>query len=333
MSVVEKMLTELMAGQKSIQSDMTSMQSKTDDMHKELKTSINGLTTSMGDMVDKQKQAEIKMEDMSQKLNALYLEVKTHEKAIEELRSTGGEMEMDDESEGFVEPGSKKRRAPRAAPTPRGEPSAPSSEPTVARTFARGIDAYNECALVVKGFPKDMMSSAMAKHAKEYITKYAPEALHTVIKVKATNFKRFYTLEFPSKLSAASFKERVSEEGIEWTDKKSLATTKLRIQGDKSVSNRIIDATLYHLYPQMEKHLKDNNKWQDGVKLGSTGTPRKFFLTNADDEGFTFFTIRVEDSKLANIVPNYEELAEFGLGKDAVDTMVKTATEAAKRGQ
>ena len=333
MSVVEKMLTELMAGQKSIQSDMTSMQSKTDDMHKELKTNINGLTTSMGDMVDKHKPADIKMEDMSQKLNALYLEVKTHEKAIEELRSTGGEMEMDDESEGFVELGSKKRRAPRAAPTPRGEPSAPSSEPTVARTFARGIDAYNECALVVKGFPKDMMSSAMAKHAKEYITKYAPEALHTVIKVKATNFKRLYNLEFPSKLSAASFKERVSEEGIEWTDKKSLATTKLRIQGDKSVSNRIIDATLYHLYPQMEKHLKDNNKWQEGMKLGSIGTPRKFFLTNADDEGFTFFTIRVEDSKLANIVPNYEELAEFGLGKDAVDTMVKIATEAAKRGQ
>ena len=79
----------------------------------------------------------------------------------------------------------------------------------------------------------------------------------------------------------------------------------------------------------IEKALKDNDKWKDIKKMGNTGLPRVFFVQTNDGEGYPFYTIKVGQDKKATMDIDYDNLLLFGIPKATADKIAADAVASA----
>ena len=193
------------------------------------------------------------------------------------------------------------------------------------------MDAYNPHKVVVKGFPRDMSSLVLEKHAKASLQALVSGKIASQAIVHCTRAKKFYSIEFADSLHVKDFLTAVKAHGLRWEDARNGSSCILRAQVDQSVTQQLTNRVLYKMYPIMEKFLKDIERYDPmTMKLGSTSTPRKFMLETEDNELYVFFTVAITDSKTAQIEPNYEDLAEFGIAKEVADAILDEATKAAE---
>ena len=251
--------------------------------------------------------------------------------AAVEAKTTSDPMDETVDSDGVaVEPSNKKLKTrPMTSGSSSSGYKAPSPTPTSATTGYSDMYAYNDCIMWIKGFPHDIMQTAMKKHADLILKEFSP--LATDVKFKGMNFRRQYSLEFPSKIQAIAFKEKADALGIEWLNPRDQNKVKLKVMGDKSITRRVADSILYFVYPLVEKQLKENGKLNENMSLGNSGNPRKFFVIDEKDEGWTLFTINVIDARTATMDPHYDELMHFGIGKETADAIAAEATSSAMK--
>ena len=150
-----------------------------------------------------------------------------------------------------------------------------------------------------------------------------------IVKFKAKPFSKQYSLEFETKVQTISFKEQALVYGIAWTNTQTSQQVALKCVGDKSISTRITDSVLYHIYPLVQKHLRDIGRHQPGMKLGNAGMPRRFFIIDTDGEGYPLYTIKVHADKTTELLCNYENLTKFGIGNAAADAIANEAVAGA----
>ena len=306
---------EIMAFLQDMKKDM-STKADTDKMKQELMASMG----AQSDVVAaKQQKTEERIDMITAKLAAMDTRLSRVEATPME------EEEFSDDS--AKEPDAKKSRMagrPRAPTVPRPPPQPASSSND---RDPNGIHNFNEKMVWVKGFPHEMMYDVMEAHSKALVAQIMPMAEASEVKFKAKNFSKQYSLEFASKLQATSFREHALKMGIEWHNTRTKANVPLKCHLDKSLSVRITDSLLYFIYPLVEKHMKDAGKYhpEQGMKLGNTGNPRRFFIKDTDGEGYSLYTIKIDQDKTPRLDIQYEYLEKFGIGKATADAISKEA--------
>lgn len=326
-SPMEIMMQKMIDNQDSFKNDMSEMKKSTDQAN----NAVAQLAVSMDQLTRRQNKADASLQSMDAQMKELMTAMSQQQAKILVMEE---KLEKGTESEGFVEPKIKKSKIVPDSHwigTPRANaPGQSSASGNVPPTFTRDIDAYNPNKVIAKGFPRDMSSIVLEKHGEELLKCMVSSTIGAAATIHATRLKKFYSIEFADKLHAQAFIDKAKADGVSWTDPRSGDIVPLKAQRDQSVSQQITNHTLYHLYGFVQKYLKDTGKYDaEKMKLGSTGIPRELFLETDMNDIYTFYTISITDSKVARILPDYENLDTFGITKEMADLILEEASKAA----
>ena len=94
---------------------------------------------------------------------------------------------------------------------------------------------------------------------------------------------------------------------------------------DKSLATKILGSALYHLYQELERVMKDQNIWEEGMRFGSTGSPRYVFLKYPNKDSRILFQALVNDDKSVRLEPDTDELEAIKISRTVLDEAFKVA--------
>ena len=113
-----------------------------------------------------------------------------------------------------------------------------------------------------------------------------------------------------------------------WSDFRDESKHKIKANLDKSLSSRTLDTFLYHMYQEVRKFMEGNQLWEEGMRLGSTGNPRKIFLKYANKDTRTLFSASVLSDKKVELKPDESELLAIKMTPSMIEELYQKASEA-----
>ena len=81
------------------------------------------------------------------------------------------------------------------------------------------------------------------------------------------------------------------------------------------------------MYQEIRKFMEGNQLWEEGMRLGSTGNPRKIFLKYANKDTRTLFSASVLSDKKVELKLDESELLAIKMTPSMIEELHQKASE------
>ncbi|CAK0890702.1 unnamed protein product [Prorocentrum cordatum] len=146
--------------------------------------------------------------------------------------------------------------------------------------------------------------------------------------ISAKNMQISYSIRFSSPEIASNVVQHMKSNGVDWIDPRTKVAITMRCRLGASAEARARRKALGRLWQALLNHMKENNMWKEGYRLGCNG-PRGilFILFGQDDvEVLASLTDVGEDSYTFDM--KYDSLQSFGIDRiAAADRIAGSALE------